>query len=101
VKGLRTEGRFDVRSTSIEARIDRAAPLAIYSEGGDSIEVTAPSGGYQLDAVASDGSVSVPPDTLDVTSTGSEHRATGPIHGGGPTVTIRSRRGNITVKSHD
>jgi hypothetical protein len=99
VKGLRTEGRFDVRGGQVDATIDRAAPLAIYSEGGASIELTPPPGGYQLDAVATDGSIELPPDTLEVTSSGSEHRATGPINGGGPTITIRSRRGSITVRS--
>jgi hypothetical protein len=99
VKGLRTEGRFDVRGSDVDVTIERAAPLAIYSEGGDPIEITPPSGGYQLDAVTNDGMITLPDETLEVTTTGSEHRATGPIHGGGPTITIRSRRGNITVRS--
>jgi hypothetical protein len=99
VKGLRTEGRFDSRGAEVDVTIDRAAPLAIYSEGGGSIELTPPSGGYQLDAVATDGSLDLPPDTLDITSSGSEHRATGPIKGGGPTITIRSRRGDITLRA--
>jgi hypothetical protein len=99
VKGLRTEGRFDVRGADVRVAIDRAAPLAIYSEGGDPIEVTPPPAGYQLDAVASDGTITLPEGMLDVTTAGSEHRATGAIKGGGPTLTIRSRRGNITVKA--
>ena len=99
VKGLRTEGRFDLRGAEVDATIERAAPLALYSEGGASIELTPPPGGYQLDAVATDGSIELPPDTLEITSSGSEHRATGPIKGGGPTITIRSRRGSITIKS--
>lgn len=98
VKGLRTEGRFDVRNTDVEVSIERAAPLAIYSDGGDSIEVTPPSGGYQLDAVASEGTINLPPGTLEVTSSAQEHRATGPINGGGPTITIRNKRGDITIK---
>ena len=73
--------------------------LTIESEGGDPIEITPPAGGYQLDAVASDGTITLPEGMLDVTTTGSEHRATGPIKGGGPTLTIRSRRGNITVRT--
>jgi hypothetical protein len=101
VKGLRTEGRFDVRGAEVDATIDRAAPLAIYSEGGASIELTAPAGGYQLDAIATDGPLELPPDTLEITSTGSEHRATGPIRGGGPTITVRSRRGSITVRERN
>jgi hypothetical protein len=99
VKGLRTEGRFDVRGADVDVTIDRPAPLAIYSEGGDPIEITPPAAGYQLDAVASDGAITLPEDTLEVTSSDPEHRATGPINGGGPTITIRSRRGNITVRS--
>jgi hypothetical protein len=98
IKGLRTEGRLDVRGTDVEVAIDRAAPLAIYSEGGSPIEVVPPSDGYQLDAVASDGTVTPPVETIEVTSSGSERRATGPVNGGGPTITIRSKRGNITVK---
>jgi hypothetical protein len=101
VKGLRTEGRFDVRGTKVDVTIDRAAPFAIYSEGGNDVEVTPPTGGYQLDAVASDGAITLPPDTLEITSAGTEHRATGSIHGGGPTLTLRSRKGNILVKARD
>ncbi len=99
VKGLRTEGRIDVRNARVEAVIDRAAPLAIYSEGGSPVELTPPAGGYQLDAVASDSSITLPAGTLQVTSTGQERRATGPVGGGGPTITIRTTRGNITVRS--
>ncbi len=101
VKGLRTEGRFDVKGTDVAVTIDRAAPLAIYSEGGDPIEVTPPPGGFQLDAVANDGTITMPPGTLEITSTGQERRATGPINGGGPTITIRSARGNVTVKPRE
>ena len=101
VKGMRTEGRFDVRGADVDVTVDRAAPLAIYSEGGDPIEITPPAGGYQLDAVASDGTIDLPDETLQVTTTGTERRATGPINGGGPTITIRSRRGNITVRQRN
>jgi hypothetical protein len=99
VKGLRTEGRIDVRNARVDAVIDRAAPLAIYSEGGSPVEITPPAGGYQLDAVASDSSITLPAGTLQVTSTGQERRATGPVRGGGPTITIRTTRGPITVQS--
>jgi hypothetical protein len=99
VKGLRTEGRIDVRNTRVDAIIDRAAPLAIYSEGGAPVDLTPPAGGYQLDAVASDSSITLPAGTLEVTSTGQERRATGPVHGGGPTITIRTARGSITIRS--
>lgn len=99
VKGLRTEGRIDVRNASVDAVIERAAPLAIYSEGDESVELTPPSGGYQLDAVASDSTITLPADTLQVTSSDKEHRATGPVNGGGPTITIRTGSGEITVRN--
>jgi hypothetical protein len=98
VNGLRTEGRFDLRGADVEVAVDRAAPLAIYSEGGESIEITAPSGGYQLDAVTKNGEITVPEGTVEVTSSGEERRATGAVRGGGPTITIRSAHGNIAVK---
>ena len=98
VSGLRTEGRFDLRSVDVEVAIDRAAPLAIYSQGGESIEVTAPSGGYQLDAVTKNGEITVPEGTVEVTTSGDERRAEGPIRGGGPTMTLRSEHGDITVR---
>ena len=98
VTGLRTEARFDVRSVDVEVTLDRAAPLAIYSEGGGSVEVTPPPGGYQLDAVTKNGEISVPEGTIEVTTSGDEHRATGPIHGGGPTITVRSAHGDVTLR---
>jgi len=98
VSGLRTEGRFDLRSVDVEVQLDRAAPLAIYSQGGESIAVTAPPGGYQLDAITKNGEITVPEGTVDVTSSGDERRAAGPIRGGGPTITLRSDHGDITVK---
>jgi hypothetical protein len=99
VKGLRTEGRIDVRGADVDVVVERAAPLAIYAEGGDPIEITPPAGGYQLDAVASDGMLTLPPGTLEVAPSGQERRATGPVNGGGPTITIRSAHGNITVRA--
>jgi hypothetical protein len=98
LKGLRTEGRIDARNSEVDAVIDRAAPLAIYSEGGSPVSLTPPSGGYELDAVASDGSITLPEGTLQVASNGSERRATGPVNGGGPMVTIRTTHGSITLR---
>jgi hypothetical protein len=98
VTGLRTEGRFDLRSVDVEVTLDRAAALSIDSQGGESIEVTAPPGGYQLDAVTKNGELTVPEGTVEVTTNGDEHRAAGPIRGGGPTITLRSDHGDIAVR---
>ena len=89
VKGVRTEGRIDVRGADVDV-VMTAPRRSRYRRGGDPIEITPPAGGYQLDAVASDGIISLPPGTLEVATSGQEHRATGPLNGGGPTITIRS-----------
>ena len=98
LEGLTTDGRIDVRDAEVDLVIERAAPLAIYAEGGDPVEVTPPPGGYQLDAVASNGPLTLPDGTLDVITNEQERRVTGPINGGGPTLTIRSAHGSITVR---
>jgi hypothetical protein len=98
MKGLRTEARVDVRNADVEVVLDQAAPLAIYSEGGGSIEITPAPGGYQLDAVAANGDITLPEGTLAPTSNGEEHRAAGAVRGGGPTLTIRSARADITLR---
>jgi hypothetical protein len=99
IKGLRSEARLDIRGAEVEVVMERAAPLAIYAEGGETIDLTQPPDGYQLDAVASHGSITLPDGTLEVAATGEERRATGPINGGGPTITLRSAHGSITVRA--
>jgi hypothetical protein len=99
LKGLRTEARLDVRSADVDVVLDRAAPLAIYSEGGSPVEITPPPGGYELDAVAANGKISLPDGMLAVTESDQEHRAAGAVKGGGPTITIRTSRGEITVRN--
>jgi hypothetical protein len=98
VRGLSTEARIDVRNAEVDVEADRAAPLAIYSEGGGSVEVTPAAGGYEMDAVATNGDLTLPSDTLQTTTNGEEHRAAGAVHGGGPMITIRSARADITVR---
>jgi len=99
VKGLRTEARIDVRGAEVDVIVDRAAPVAIYSEGGESVDFTPPPEGYQLDAVASHARVTVADDVVPVVTDGEEQRATGAVKGGGPTITIRTGRGSINVRA--
>jgi hypothetical protein len=99
LKGLQSEARIDARNADVEVVFERPAPLAIYSEGGGSIEITPAAGGYQLDAVATAGDISLPEGTLEPTSNGGEHQATGAVQGGGPTLTIRTTHADITVRS--
>ena len=101
LRGLATEARLDARNTDVDVIVDRAVPLAIYSEGGSPVEITPPPGGYRLDAVASDGSIEVPEGTVDVTTNGTERRASGAVNGGGATITIRTSHGNITLRPRE
>jgi hypothetical protein len=99
VKGLRTEGRIDVRGSKVDVIVDRAVPLAIYSDGRETVSLTPPAGGYTLDAVASHSEITVAGGTVPVATNGQEQRATGAVKGGGPTITIRTARGPITVRA--
>ncbi len=96
--GLRTDTRIDGRDTRIDVTLDQPVPLAIYNEQEEPMDVTLPAAGFQLDALAIDGRLTVPPGFPDVKSTENEQRASGTIGAGGPTVTLRSSRGNITIK---
>jgi hypothetical protein len=99
--GLRTETRIDGRDTRIAVTLDQPAALAVYGEGEEAIELTLPAGGVQLDALATDGRLSVPEGLLEVKTDDNEQRASGEIGGGGPTITLRSSHGNITIKAKD
>lgn len=101
LKGVRTNARVDARNSDVDAVLERAVPLAVYSEGGSGVEITPPPGGYQLDAVASEGDITVPDGTVQVSANGQEHRATGPVKGGGPTITIRTSHGSIRLRERE
>ena len=101
LKGLRSEARVDARSSDVDAILERAVPLGIFSDGGSPVEITEPPGGNQLDAVASDGDINVPEGTVQVTANGQEHRASGPVRGGGPTITIRTSHASIRVRARE
>lgn len=98
LRGLRADGRIDARNAEVTVDIDRAAPLAIYAEGEEDVRITAPRGGFQLDAVARNGRVTVPDGTVKVDVTGDEQRAGGAVRGGGATITVRANRGDIVIK---
>jgi hypothetical protein len=83
----------------VDVIVDRAVPLAIYSDGRETVSLTPPAGGYTLDAVASHSEITVAEGTVPVATNGQEQRATGAVKGGGPTITIRTARGPITVRA--
>jgi hypothetical protein len=96
VTELRTEGRIDGRNVDLDLRLAAAAPITVYSTG-ENIQLTAPPGGYTLDAVATEGRISI--DDEGVTPSGeNEQRATGPVRGGGPPLTLRATRAEIQIR---
>jgi hypothetical protein len=96
VDGLRTEARLDGRQTDIDVTMAAAAPVTIYSTAED-IVVTAPPGGYTLDAVATDGQLRIEDGDLQPQDA-SDQRVSGRVRGGGPALTLRVSRSNITVR---
>jgi hypothetical protein len=99
VENVKAELRVDGRNAEVNVTMaDGASSIAIYGEGGEDIRLTPPPGGYQLDAVATDGRLTVPQNTVTVSTSGSEQRASGAVKGGGPTITLRSRLGDIIVR---
>ena len=97
ITGLRTEARIDGRNTIYNVTLAAPAPVTIYNLG--EIRVTAPPGGYTLDAVATEGRVTSEDSSITATPGDSaDARATAPIRGGGPTLTLRATRGSITVR---
>jgi hypothetical protein len=100
---IRTDTRVDGRRAELDISIAAAAPIAIYNEGDD-IRLTPPPGGFRLDAVVIEGRIESKEtlDQLGVELEGSEAsketRAAGAVGGGGPTITVRATRGNLTIR---
>ena len=113
--GLRAEARIEGRRTEI--RIDHfgGAPLGVYNEGEETIELTVPPGGFTMDAISVEGDISLDAtleaaglkrETVgpgegdeDRAAVTEETRVTGAVRGGGPPITLRARRGDILVRS--
>ena len=103
VEGLATEAKLDGRHTEIDIEMARAAPVAVYLEGDEIITLTAPPGGFTLDAVVTQGHLTVPDEyesiSVQQAKNGEEQQAQGAVGGGGPTITLRAKHGRITVRS--
>ena len=96
------ETRVDGRNTRIAISISAAAPVVIYNEGAD-VVLTPPDDGYRLDAIAVEGRI----DPEAAAALGVEHsttdedreqRASGAVNGGGPTISVRTRRSDVVVR---
>jgi hypothetical protein len=105
IEGLRGDARIDGRNTEIDIEVAKAAAIAVYNEGDEPIEITAPAGGFVLDAIAKEGRLNLPDDIRSAMSAGGEgsegeQRANGPVRGGGPTITLRANHGDIIIRPH-
>jgi hypothetical protein len=98
MKDLQVETRIDGRDTRIDVTLAKPVPLSIYNEADELTEVTLPDGGYKLDALATGGKLTVPAAVADVKTDEKEQRATATVGGGGPMVTLRSSRGDLTIR---
>jgi hypothetical protein len=97
LKGLRVAARIDGRNSDINVVLATPAPVTIYNVGA--IVVTAPPGGYDLDAAATDGRITSEDSSITATpSDGPDARASAKIRGGGPPLTLRATRGTIEVR---
>jgi hypothetical protein len=104
VRGLRSEARVDGRGSEIDVQLERPTALSIYNSN-EPIDITVPPGGFQLDAVAASGEITIAPSLQSEIAVSAaaepekEQRAAGKVNGGGPAITIRSTRGDIRVNA--
>jgi hypothetical protein len=97
--GLRQSVRCDGQRTDVRLRLDTPATVTAFTSDG-TLELTAPkSGGLSLDAAATGGDIRLDGFELPVQSEGATKRATGPLAGGGPTVSLRTNGGAIVVRA--
>ncbi len=105
MKGLKSEARIDVRNAEVKVAMTAAAPVAIYTEN-DRVSLTPPPGGFNLDALVIDGDIT-PAERISelglraTRENGKESRLVGAVKGGGPTITVRSTRGNFELAAQD
>jgi Putative adhesin len=105
MKGLKSEARIDVRNAEVKVAMTGAAPVAIYAEN-DRVSLTPPPGGFNLDALVIDGEIT-PAERLGQLGLRATHendkeaRVVGAVKGGGPTITVRSTRGDLELAAQD
>ena len=97
VDGLRAEAHIDGHNTDLDVRMAAPAPVTIENVGA--ITLTAPAGGYTLDAVATEGRITSDDSAITATpSDGPDARVGAKIRGGGPALTLRATRGRIEIR---
>ena len=102
IDALQTDARIDGTGTAMRISMARPATVTVYNTADD-ITFVPPPGGYTLDAVATDGDLSIDEGEAHgvavAKASDSERRASGPVHGGGPVITLRNTRGDIAVRA--
>ena len=113
VRDVQTELRIDGREADIRVEQTAPAPLSIYNDGNETVDLELPAGGLKIDARTIDGRLTVD-DALakrgvKVETSGSEGGESGStreeqhveavVAGGGPLITIRAQRGDISLRS--
>ena len=101
MKGLKSEARIDVRNAEVTVAMTGAAAVAIYTEN-DRVSLTPPPGGFNLDALVIDGEITPAERITELglratRENGKESRLVGAVKGGGPTITVRSTRGDFEL----
>ena len=97
VRGARGAITAETERTTLKFTLDTAVAITATTEH-DAIELTLPPGGITLDAAATGGDIHAPDGLLTVQRDGDDAKASGPVRGGGPKVTLRTSRGDITVR---
>ncbi len=105
MKGLKSEARIDVRNAEVKVAMTGAAPVAIYTEN-DRVSLTPPPGGFNLDALVIDGEITPAERITELglratRENDKESRLVGAVKGGGPTITVRSTRGDFELAAQD
>ena len=100
IRGARSDTRVDARNAEVILEVALAAPIAVSSEGSESIELTAPRGGFQIEAISTaGGQITAPASWPAVKTEGKEQHVSGAVNGGGPIISLRSTEGEIVVRN--
>lgn len=98
ITGLSQEARVDARGTELRLELAKAvAVTAITSDESITLQVPGDAG-FTLDATVDDGEIRLPDSQPAVNATDRTRQARGALRGGGPTLALRTTRGDIVVR---
>jgi Toastrack DUF4097 len=90
---------IEITSEHAEIELAMTAPVPVTVEASDApLIVRLPEAGITLDAEVEHADISVPDDLITVKEESDGRSAKSPIKGGGPTVHLRNKRGDITIR---